>query len=557
MSLPPGWQLVPGPGIVTMDSGHDDAETEIEIDLGRPLADARLRMGEVEIPIMIQPPTVQWRIESGQKGGERPWQSAPADIWVEDVDARKYEALAVMVDADCPVKVSLGSARAEWCTQEKREARFDLAELVQAIRQSGAAGSLSLTLIDSGRRKIPPIDVATVLDRWVPIDPVAKAQDAGSKATAGQRIELSWSGPVPRRPAAMTLRPAWTNSPELRSYVEAGARACTFGADTVTCGPYMLTVEDADADDWGDSPDSADETLIWVGGSKPQIRDFELMRRGASWVCSGVVYPGTECRDLIGIVARNRAGGRVDTVDISYLGDGRFEFAVDDPREDAGIVGVVSVARGAHGDLYRFRAVTQGPGCSEMLSMSAVSQWLRLSERFSDAVKMWIGGCDVKPIPVSPIVSRRILRELAAGRTTVRFSPDDPDYRGAVELVILDDGCDDQGARFQLSFGSALVRCTDDRCPRKGEVLSQEKWSTEHGVRCKSCEFLGNKIGAGFAMQINVLDTTVADSCFRLLPDNPVTMLGMDRLGQMLMDALRDTWRRLGAAPTDGEEIEP
>jgi len=33
-------------------------------------------------------------------------------------------------------------------------------------------------------------------------------------------------------------------------------------------------------------------------------------------------------------------------------------------------------------------------------------------------------------------------------------------------------------------------------------------------------------------------------------------VLGTDRLGQMLMDALRDRWRMLGAASTHGEEIE-
>jgi hypothetical protein len=251
-------------------------------------------------------------------------------------------------------------------------------------------------------------------------------------------------------------------------------------------------------------------------------------------------------------------------VDISYLGDGRFEFVVDDAKEDAGIVGVMSAPRGAHGGLYRFGAVEHGPGCSEMLSMSRVREWLRLSERFPDAVKMWIGGFDVKPIPVPRVASRRILEELAAGSTTVRFSPDDPDYRGAVELAIPDDGCDDQGTQFELSFGSALVRCIDDRCSRRGEVLSQEKWSTVHGARCKSCQSLGREIRAGFAMQIdissvaskNAFDTTVVDSCFRHLVDNPATVLGTDRLGQMLMDALRDRWRMLGAASTHGEEIE-
>jgi len=564
LTLPPGWQLLPGSGIRSVGLGRDGAELGIEIDLRRPLANARLRRGKAKVPIAIQPPTVQWRVESGQRGGERPWQSSTAEIWAEDVDARRYEALAVMIDADCPVRVALGSARPQWCTPEKREARFDLSELVQAIRQGGPAGSLRLTLVDSGRRQIPPIDVATVFDRWIPIDPVAKAQSIAPGATSSHRIELSWSGPVPRRPATMTLRPAWMNSAELRSSARAGAHTCTFSADAVVCGPYILAVEDADAEDWGDSAAPSDDMLIWIGGSEPQIRDFELTRRGDSWACRGVVYPGAECSGLVGVVMRNRAGARTDMVDISYLGDGRFEFVVDDAKEDAGIVGVMSAPRGAHGGLYRFGAVEHGPGCSEMLSMSRVREWLRLSERFPDAVKMWIGGFDVKPIPVPRVASRRILEELAAGSTTVRFSPDDPDYRGAVELAIPDDGCDDQGTQFELSFGSALVRCIDDRCSRRGEVLSQEKWSTVHGARCKSCQSLGREIRAGFAMQIdissvaskNAFDTTVVDSCFRHLVDNPATVLGTDRLGQMLMDALRDRWRMLGAASTHGEEIE-
>lgn len=564
VSLPYGWQLVPGSGIVRIDSGRDDSQTDVEIDLGRPLADARLCLGEVEVPIVIQPPTVQWRVESGQKGGERPWQSVPVAIWVEDVDARKRETLAVMVDADCPVKVALGSSRPQWCTQEKSEARFDLAELVQAIRQSGPAGSLRLALVDSGRRQMPPIDVATVFDRWIPIVPAASAQAVDSKATSGRQIRLSWSGPAPRCPVGMTLRPAWTDSAMFRSSAEAGAHSCTFRADTVICGPYIPAVEDADAEDWGRSADPYGETLVWVGGSKPQIRDFELVRRGDSWACSGVVYPDTECRDLIGVAMRNRAGGRADTVDISYLGDGRFELAADDSREDVGIVGVTSTARGAHGGLYRFRAVEHGPGCSEMLRRSTVSQWLSLSERFPDAVKMWIGGCDVRPIPAPREASRRILGELAAGCASVRFSPDDSDYRGAVELAIPDDGFDDERAQFELSFASMIVKCIDDRCARKGEVLSQTKWDAEHRPRCKRCQPLGRQIQAGIAMQIdissvagrNAFDSTVADSCFRVLPDDPATMPDRARLGQLLMDALWDTWRTLGAAPTSGEEIE-
>jgi len=108
------------------------------------------------------------------------------------------------------------------------------------------------------------------------------------------------------------------------------------------------------------------------------------------------------------------------------------------------------------------------------------------------------------------------------------------------------------------------VKCIDDGCARKGEVLSQAKWNAEHGPRCKRCRQLGREIRAGFAMQIdtsstggrNAFDSTVADSCFRVLPDNPAAMLDEARLGQALMDALWGMWRTLGVAPTDGEEIE-
>lgn len=564
LSLPSGWELVPSLGIVRIDSGRDDAEIDVEIDLERLPGNARLRLGDAEVPIAIQPPTVQWRVESGQKGGEGPWRSAPAEIWAEDVDTRRFGTLAVMVDADCPVKVALGPSRPQWCTQENREARFSLAEQVQAIRGRGPAGTLRLALVDSGRRQMPPIDVATVLDKWVPVDPAAIVEPIDSPAPPGRQIGLSWGGPAPRGPVGMALRPAWTDSMAFRSSVGAGAHSCTFRADRAVCGPYILTMEDAAADDWGESADPYGETLVWVGGSEPQIREFELVRRGDSWVCSGVVYPGTECSDLIGVVVRSRAGGRVDTVGISHLGDGRFRFAVDDPREDAGIVGVLSATRRGYDGLYRFKAVEHGPGCSAMLRRSSVNQWLSLSQRFPDAVKMWIGGCDVKPIPVPREAGRRILRDLAAGCTAVRFSPDDPGYRGAVELVIPDDERDDPCAGFQLSFASMIVKCIDDGCARKGEVLSQAKWNAEHGPRCKRCHQLGREIRAGFAMQIdtsstggrNALDSTVADSCFRVLPDNPAAMLDEARLGQALMDALWGMWRTIGAAPTDGEEIE-
>jgi len=564
LSLPFGWELVPGPGIVRMDSGRDDAEIDIEIDLERLPGNARLRLGDAEVPIAIQPPTVQWRVESRQKGGEGPWRSTPAEIWAEDVDTGKCGALAVMVDADCPVKVALGPSRPQWCTQENREARFNLAEQVQAIRGRGPAGTLRLALVDSGRRQMPPIDVATVLDKWVPVDPAATVEPIGPPAPPGRQIRLSWGGPAPRGPVGMALRPAWTDSMAFRSSVGAGAHSCTFRADRAVCGPYILTMENVAADDWGESADPYGETLVWIGESEPQIREFELVRRGDSWVCSGVVYPGTECSDLIGVVVRSRAGGRVDTVGISHLGDGRFRFAVDDPREDAGILGVLSATRRGHDGLYRFKAVEHGPGCSEMLRRSSVNQWLSLSRRFPDAVKMWIGGCDVKPIPVPREAGRRILRELAAGCTAVRFSPDDPGYRGAVELVIPDDERDDPCAGFQLSFASMIVKCIDDGCARKGEVLSQAKWNAEHGPRCKRCRQLGREIRAGFAMQIdtsstggrNAFDSTVADSCFRVLPDNPAAMLDEARLGQALMDALWGMWRTLGVAPTDGEEIE-
>jgi len=564
LSLPFGWELVPGPGIVRIDSGRDDAEIDVEIDLERLPGNARLRLGDAEVPIAIQPPTVQWRVESRQKGGEGPWRSMPAEIWAEDVDTDKCGALAVMVDADCPVKVALGPSRPQWCTQENKEARFNLAEQVQAIRGRGPAGTLRLALVDSGRRQMPPIDVATVLDKWVPVNPAATVEPIGPPAPPGRQIRLGWGGPAPRGPVGMALRPAWTDSKAFQSSVGAGAHSCTFSADRAVCGPYILTMENAAADDWGESADPYGEMLVWVGGSEPQIRKFELVRRGDSWVCSGVVYPGTECSDLIGVVVRSRAGGRVDTVGISHLGDGRFRFAVDDPREDAGIVGVLSATRRGHDGLYRFKAVEHGPGCSEMLRRSSVNQWLSLSRRFPDAVKMWIGGCDVKPIPVPREAGRRILRELAAGCTAVRFSPDDPGYGGAVELVIPDDERDDPCAGFQLSFASMIVKCIDDGCARKGEVLSQAKWNAEHGPRCKRCRQLGREIRAGFAMQIdtsstggrNAFDSTIADSCFRVLPDNPAAMLDEARLGQALMDALWGMWRTLGAAPTDGEEIE-